>query len=164
MAAAPSRGACPPTSLSSTRLTRTSPTLALARRVRTGGAAQCMGPAGGCGVSCPHVACTECCMCPLEGRQVVPRSGSRLRFLTQKQGSPQNPSLRFLTGGVLNARPELYPCSYPRTPYHSPDTIEARVSLHRLARARRHERVTRPLPWASHSDACALPPRTARNA
>ena len=67
-----------------------------------------MGPAGGCGVSCPHVACTECCMCPLEGRQVVPRSGSRLRFLTQKQGSPQNPSLRFLTVGVLNARHRLY--------------------------------------------------------
>ena len=59
-------------------------------------------------MSCPHVACTECCMCPLEGRQVVPRSGSRLRFLTQKQGSPQNPSLRFLTVGVLNARHRLY--------------------------------------------------------
>ena len=120
MAAAPSRGACPPTSLSSTRLTRTSPSIRswpLARRVWAAGAAQRVGPAGGGGVSCPHVHvhvalnlhCTvECCMCPLEGRQVVPGSGSRLRFLTQKQGGRQNPSLRFLMPEVLNAHPELY--------------------------------------------------------
>ena len=62
---------------------------------------------------CELSACSlysECCMCPLEGLQVVPRSGSRLRFLTQKQGSPKNPSLRFLTVhvGVLNARHRLY--------------------------------------------------------
>ena len=128
MAAAPSRGACPPTSLSSTRLTRTSPSIRswpLARRVWAAGAAQRVGPAGGGGVSCA----VECCMCPLEGRQVVPGSGSRLRFLTQKQGGRQNPSLRFLMPEVLNAHPELYTCAgrrgeslqgrFVRNPVHS---------------------------------------------
>ena len=56
-------------------------------------------------------ACTEslsvACVLSRVVSQVVPRSCSRLRFLTQNQGSPQNPSLRFLMLGVFNASHRL---------------------------------------------------------
>ena len=81
--------------------------LALARRVRAGGAAQRVGPAGGGGVSCPHVACTksysctECCMCPLEGRHTSGCTGlARLQaqVLNSKEGWPPKSQPEVLNG------------------------------------------------------------------
>ena len=45
---------------------------------------------------------------PAGAREVVSASAVSLRFLSYTWAEAENLSLRFLTLGVLNARPELY--------------------------------------------------------